>query len=164
MRRIFPKKEVNFTKLGKIFSLTRQTVSTKFKNLKDLGLIVDFNEEYYMLIKLEDSDATLIPYKTLKVLTDALSENSISAYVYLFNRYWKTEQPFQFTLEQIKRNIGICATTRSNDEVVTNILFVLEKLGLIKYHLTTVKQEADTFENIKTIYQLDWLTHTLNLD
>lgn len=91
MRRIFPKKEVNFTKLGKIFSLTRQTVSTKFKNLKDLGLIVDFNEEYYMLIRLEDSDATLIPYKTLKVLTDALSENSISAYVYLFNRYWKTE-------------------------------------------------------------------------
>jgi hypothetical protein len=28
-------------------------------------------------------------------------------------------------LEQIKNHIGICATTRSNDNIVTNILFVL---------------------------------------
>ena len=67
--------------------------------------------------------------------------------------------PFQFTLEQIKNHIGICSTTRSNDDIVTNILFVLEKIGLIKYSLTTMKQESDTFQNVKTIYQLDWLTN-----
>ena len=53
--------------------------------------------------------------------------------------------PFQFTLEQIKNHIGICSTTRSNDDIITNILFVLNKIGLIKYSLTSVKQENDIF-------------------
>ena len=33
--RYFSKKEVNFTKLGEQFGLSRQTISTKFKNLKE---------------------------------------------------------------------------------------------------------------------------------
>ena len=37
----------------------------------------------------------LIPYDTLKILTDALNENSISVYVYLFTRYYRNNcQPF----------------------------------------------------------------------
>ena len=38
-KRIFSKKEINFSKLGNVFNLSRQTISTKFKNLKELGLI-----------------------------------------------------------------------------------------------------------------------------
>lgn len=138
--RKFDKKEVNFTKLGNIFNLSRQTVSTKFKNLKELGLIKEADNDTYELISLEKDIATLVPYNTLKIITDALSENSISTYIYLFNCYYANGcKSFNFTLEQIKNYIGICTSTRSNDEIVTNILYVLEKIGLIKYSLTTVK-------------------------
>ena len=76
--------------------------------------------------------------------------------VYLFNLFYANEcKSVQFTLEQVKKNIGICTTTRSNDDIVTNILFVLQKLGLREYHLTHLKQDQDTFQNIKTIYELD---------
>lgn len=162
--RTFEKKEINFTKLAKVFNLSRQTVSIKFKNLKELGLIREVDDQHYEIITLDKDLALLVPYSTLKLITDTLSENSISVYVYLFNRYYANEcKSYQFTLEQIKRHIGICTTTRSNDEIVTNILFVLQKIGLIKYSLTAMKQENDSFENIKTIYQLDWLVKELEM-
>lgn len=154
--RSFSKKAINFSKLGEQFGLSRQTVSTKFKNLKELGLVNELANGDYELRILEKELAFLVPYDTLKLITDALSENSVSTYVYLLNRYWANEgKPFQFTLEQIKSHIGICTTTRSNDNVITNILFVLEKIGLIKYSLTTIQQETDNFQNIKTVYQLN---------
>lgn len=160
--RTFEKKEINFTKLAEIFNLSRQTVSAKFKNLKELGLIREVDDQHYEIITLDNKIALLIPYPVLKLITDTLSENSVSVYVYLFNRYYANkDKPYQFTLEQIKKHIGICTTTRSNDEIVTNILFVLQKLGLIKYSLKALKQENDNFDNIKTIYQLDWLTKDL---
>ena len=65
------------------------------------------------------------------------------------------------TIEQIKNHIGISTTTRSNDEIVSNILFVLQKLGVIKYTLATVKQDSDSFNNVKTIHQLDWITNDI---
>ena len=39
-KRYFYKKDINFSKLGEIFDLTRQTISTKFKNLTELGLVI----------------------------------------------------------------------------------------------------------------------------
>lgn len=42
--RTFEKKEINFTKLAEIFNLSRQTVSAKFKNLKELGLIREVDD------------------------------------------------------------------------------------------------------------------------
>lgn len=162
--RIFSKKEINFTKLSSVFNLSRQTVSTKFKNLKDLGLVREYDKDYYEIITLESDIASLIPYSTLKLIVDTLNENSISVYVYLLNCYYANEyKPFQFTLEQIKNQIGICSTTRSNDDVITNILFVLQKIGLIKYSMTAVKQDNDSFQNIKTIYQLDYLTNEIKM-
>lgn len=155
------KKDIKFTKLADVFNLTRQTISTKFKNLITLGLIVDSGVDTYDLIKLDNDVAWLVQYDLLKLMTDALSENAISVYTYLGNRYYANQKPFQFTLEQIKKHIGICATTRSNDDTITNILFVLQKLGVIQYSLTTMKQESDTFENVKTIYQLDWITNDI---
>lgn len=161
--RYFSKRDINFSKLGEIFNLSRQTVSTKFKNLKELGLVVEVDKDTYRLVELSADLASLVPYGTLKLITDTLSENSISTYIYLLNCYYANNcRPFQFTLEQIKSYIGISTSTRSNNDTVTNILFVLEKVGLIKYSLTTFQQEADSFQNVKTIYQLDWLTNTLN--
>jgi hypothetical protein len=37
---------------------------------------------------LEDNVATLVPYNTLGLLVNALSENAISTYVYLLKLYW----------------------------------------------------------------------------
>lgn len=156
------KKDIKFTKLAEVFNLTRQTVSTKFKNLISLGLVVDSGVDTYDLIKLDNDIAWLVQYDLLKLMTDALSENAISTYTYLYNRYFAAgHKPFQFTLEQVKRHIGVCTSTRSNDDTVTNILFVLQKLGVIQYSLTSVKNNGDTFDNIKTIYQLDWITNDI---
>lgn len=159
--RFVNKKEINFSKLGQMFGLSRQTVSTKFKGLVDMGLIEQKDEGVY-LRKLDQDIAALIPYTTLKLITDTLSENSVNTYVYLLKLYYANNcAPVRFTLEQVKKNIGICATTRSNDEVVTNIMFVLQKLGLIRYHLTAEVQDDSSFRNIKTIYELEWLTNKL---
>lgn len=160
--RYFDKKEVKFTKLGELFGISRQTASTRFKNLQELGLIKDYDNKHYELVTLEKDMASLIQYRTLKIITDTLSENSISTYIYLLNRYYANGcNGFQFTLEQIKAQVGIATTTRSNDNIVTNILFILEKIGLIKYELTSMKQNDDNFQNIKTIYQLNWLTNEI---
>ena len=154
------KTDINFSKMAKVLNLSRQTISKKFNNLIDLGLI-DIQDDYYILKVLPKDYASLIPEKTLNLLTDALSENSISTYVYLFNRYIaNNEQPYVFTLEQIKNQIGISNKTRSNDEVVNNILFVLKRIGLIEYHLTQTVDESN-FGNIKTIYQIDWVKNTV---
>lgn len=161
--RYFSKKDINFSKLSEIFNISRQTISTKFKNLKELGLVVEMNKDMFRLVELSADLASLVPYGTLKLITDTLSENSISTYIYLLNCYYANEcRPFQFTLDQVKSYIGISTSTRSNNDIITNILYVLERVGLIRYSLTAMKQESDTFQNVKTIYQLDWLTNTLN--
>ena len=71
--RRFNKKEINFSQLGARFNLSRQTISTKFKNLKELGLIKEIDKDTYEIIVLEKNLASLIPHETLKLLTDTLS-------------------------------------------------------------------------------------------
>lgn len=158
-------KKVNFSQLAKIFGLSRQTVSTKMKNLEKMGLVTkNETKKRYELLILDPNVAALIPYDTLKLLVDTLSENSISSYVYLLSRYIANgEKPYQFTLMQVKSYIGISTATKSNDEIITNILFVLQKIGLIKYSMTT--EQGSEFGNVKTIYQIDWMTNDVkNLD
>ena len=59
----------------------------KFKNLIDLGLIEKIDSKTYKLNILESNEAMLIKYPVLKLITDTLSENSISTYIYLLNCY-----------------------------------------------------------------------------
>ena len=58
------------------------------KNLEKIGLVTknEMKKRYELLI-LDPNVAALIPYDTLKLLVDTLSENSISSYVYLLSRY-----------------------------------------------------------------------------
>ena len=157
------KKNIKYTKLAEALGLSRQTVSTRFKNLIQLGLIDDKNKDTYELVKLDNNVAWLIQQDLLQLMIDTLSQNTVSTYVYLFNRYYaNNNKPFQFTIEQIKAHVGISTTTRSNDEIISNILFVLQKLGVIKYSLITVKQDCDNFNNVKTIHQLDWITNDIS--
>lgn len=128
-----------------------------------MGLIKELPNKNYEIIVLQKDLATLVPYDTLELMVNGLSEHAISTYIYLFNKYYREgQQTFQFTLEEVKRHIGICATTRSNNNIITDILFVLQKIGLIKYKLTTLKQEDTNFENIKTIYVIEWITNKID--
>ena len=145
-KRYFTKKDINFSKLADQFGLSRQTISTKFKNLKELGLVEEIDKNTYKLVKL---------------MNDTLNDNTISVYVYLFNLYYANGcKVFQFSLDAVKGFIGLSTSARNNNDIVTNILFVLQKIGLIKYSLTTAKSN-DNFDNVKTIYQLEWLTNDI---
>jgi DNA-binding transcriptional ArsR family regulator len=78
-----------------MFNLSRQTVSTKFKNLRELGLVEEMNKDSYKLVELNANLASLVPYNTLKLITDTLNENSISTYIYLLNCYYANDcRPF----------------------------------------------------------------------
>ena len=88
--------------MGNKFDLSRQTVSKKFKQLIDLGLVkqVEGNKDIYELTVLNKELATLIPYDTLRIMTNTLSEKSISCYVYLLNRYLANNcKKFSFTMD-----------------------------------------------------------------
>ena len=163
-RRYVDKSLINYSQLGRQLGISRQTASKKFKNLINLGLIIDEPGDKYYLTPFSADIASLIPNPTLKLITDTLNEYSISVYVYLLMRYIaNNEEIFQFKLSDVKKHIGICSTTRSNDEIITNILFVLQKIGLIKYHLTTLQQENVDYKDVKTIYQLDYLTNYIEI-
>jgi predicted transcriptional regulator len=51
--------------LAEKFGLTRQTVSTRFKNLIQLGLIDDKNSDTYELVTLDNNVAWLIQSELL---------------------------------------------------------------------------------------------------
>ena len=89
--RLFEKKAINYSQLATVFGLTRQTLSTRFKNLIKMGLVAEYNDIYYELPTIEEKEAMLIPFQTLKILTDTLSENAISTYAYLFNRWYAND-------------------------------------------------------------------------
>lgn len=147
--RTFSKKEKNFSKIGAILGQSRQTISKKFKNLLDLGLIKE-TEDNYELIILEEDLASLIPIETLRVLVNTMNDNTISIYVYLLNRYYATisggQQEFLFTKEQLKNIVGLSITTRSNDYIVDDILAILQKLNLLQFESRDVidKNTGDT--------------------
>lgn len=159
--RYIQKSVVNFSRIASELGITRQTASTRFKHLVQLGLISELKGDRYYLSILPAEVAALIPTSTLRLLLNTLSDNAISTYIYLLLRYYaNNEKGFVFTLSDVKRHIGICVSTRSNDDIVTNILFVLQKIGLIKYSLTTMQSNENLeYEDVKTIYQIDYLTN-----
>lgn len=132
--RFIDKKQVQFSKLGEDLGVSRQTASNRFKRLLDLGLLIfEDKNSRYRLVNLDKTLATLVPLETLQVMVSALSENCISIYVYLFNRYFASGQKaFTFTYDQLKSFIGISTSTKSNSYIVKGILDVLERLGLIE--------------------------------
>lgn len=90
--RWIPKEKINFSAMGNELSLSRQTVSARFKRLlkenDGLGL-VEYNEEKkrYELSPLDSSAAMLVEKTTLRKLVSSLNNNAINIFVYLLNRY-----------------------------------------------------------------------------
>lgn len=142
--RYIEKKELNYSALSGRVGVTRQIVSKRVNNLIDLGLIeFDIKKKKYKLNYLDKSVCSLIPCDTLSVLNNTLSENCISIYVYLLNRFIANQEgTYLVTMAQMKRFIGIAANTTSNNNVIKDILQVLSLIGLVEwtYEIDSHKQ------------------------
>lgn len=126
--------------------MARKTIAKYFNHLIKKGLVYEKegDKEYYYLTLLENSEANLIEYNTLMKLMNVLQKNSISIYIYLFNRYYANGcEPFIATIKQIKDYIGIASTTTSNNIVIDDTLDILKRLGLLNYHL--VRKDEKTY-------------------
>lgn len=157
--RFFPKSVANFSNLGDTLNLTRQTISKRFKKLEELGLITfDEEKKIYILTRLTPKEAFLVPHETLRKLVNGLSENSITIYVYLINRYIaNNESRYQFSLTGLKDLCGLGTKTANNNYIITDILDILARLGLIEYEVITEREEGQ----FTTKYFLTYATATL---
>lgn len=145
--RTIPKKRIKWARLETEIGITRQTVKKYFEQLKELGLVIE-NGEFYELVILPQNVAMLVPYKTLRIMANALSDRAISAYAYLYSRYYANgEQEFEFSYLQIKNALGVSTTSKGNNYIVQDILLVLEKLRLIEYK-QELKREGVEFKTI----------------
>ena len=136
--------------------MSRKTIAKYFKHLEDKGLI-ELNEEndYYYLTVLDSTEANLIEYNTLSKLMNVLQKNSISVYIYLFNRYYANgKSSFIATIKQIKDFIGIATTTTSNNIIIVDTLDILKRLGLLEYGLVNG-------EDNKTYLEFKWIKNKL---
>lgn len=123
--------------------MSRKTIAKYFGHLLEQQLVYE-EDDYYYLTVLDNNQANLIEYTTLAKLMNVLQKNSISIYIYLFNRYYANGcSPFIATLKQIKDFIGIASTTSSNNIIVDDTLDILKRLGLLDYHL--VRKEEKTY-------------------
>ena len=154
--RTIPKKRIKWSRLETEIGITRQTVKKYFDQLKELGLILE-NGEFYELVILPQNLAMLIPYKTLRIMVNGLSDRAISAYTYLYSRYYANgEREFEFSYLQMKNALGVSTTSKGNNYIVQDILFLLEKLGLIEYK-QELKKEGTEFKTV-------WILQRVNLD
>ena len=153
MERDFTRPSVDGTEI-KI--MTRKTIAKYFHHLESRGLIyLGEDNEYYYLPVLEASEANLIEYNTLSKLLNVFQKNSISIYIYLFNRYYAAgKAPFIATMAQIKSFIGIATTTTSNNIIVDDTIEVLQRLGLLEYRLTPTADH-------KTVLTFLWVRNKL---
>ena len=170
VRRRIEKKKVKWTVIEKDFTRTlsdgtvekvmsRKTIAKYFQHLQKQGLIVERSEteidEFYYLKVLGRSDANLIEYHTLTKLMNVFQKNSISIYIYLFNRYCANGyQPFVATIKQIKDFIGIASSTTSNNAIVDDTIEILKRLGLLEMRLV---QGDDS----RTYMEFQWIRNEL---
>lgn len=149
--RYLDKKEMNATKLGEKIKASRQTTANRIKKLEALKLLeFDAENNRYILTYLERSLCTLVPQETLRKMNNALSRYSVSLFVYFMNRYIAAgETEFLVTMAQMKDYIGIATSTSSNNVIVSDIMEILQKIGLIKYEYR--KEEDKTHIYITSV-------------
>ena len=134
--------------------MSRKTIAKYFKYLEDKCLIQLQDDGYYYLTILDATEANLIEYNTLSKLINVLQKNSLSIYVYLFNRYYANGfQPFIATIKQIKEFIGIATTTTSNNIIVDDTIDILKRLGLLDYRIKV--------EDNKSYLEFQWVKNAL---
>ena len=165
-RRRIEKKKIKWTVIERDFTRTlsdgsvekvmsRKTIAKYFNYLVEQGLITEGEDDYYYLTVLDASEANLIECITLSKLMNVLQKNSISIYIYLFNRYCANGyQPFIATLKQIKDFIGIATSTTSNNIIIDDTIDILKRLELLDVKLITG-------EDNKTYLEFQWVRNEL---
>lgn len=112
-----------------------KTLRTHLNYLIESKYIEDAGDKY-ILPEMENI-YFLIPLKTLQYLKDNCKEHIIKIYVYLGLRYKQAvynSSHYEFTLEEIGRQIGVKVKNNSRGyEVINNALSLLENSGLIEY-------------------------------
>lgn len=165
--RFIYKKSINFSRIATDLGKSRQTISTKFKNLEkgdvDHGVLplIRLSEDgtKYELIYLEGNLAMLVPELTLKVLVSTFNEHTISVYVYLLNRYYASQcKGFQFSFPELKSAIGISQKSHGNNYIISSILLILQRAGLLELESKTLNTDKGL---IKTHYFVKWMTNDI---
>ena len=140
--------------MGAELGMSRQTISKKFRNLIECGLVTK-TKNGYILRDLDKTEAYLLSNELLATLVSTLQVNTINIYIYLLNRYIaNSQQEFDITLKQLKAYIGIANNTRGNDYIVIKILEILDRLGLIK-------QEVQLKDTTRRQYVIKKVTNEL---
>lgn len=136
--------------------MNRKTIAKYFEHLEKLGLVKYCEEDnYYYLTVLDTTEANLIEYNTLTKMMNVFQKNSISVYIYLFNRYFANGyEPFVATIKQIKEYIGIATSTTSNNAIVDDTIEILKKLKLLDYQI--IRKDE------KTMFQFNWIKNKLS--
>lgn len=154
--RYIPKANIKYIQIAEDLGITRQTVSKKFNNLIEEGLMVwDAANKRYILSTLEAELATLLPDDTIRILCNTLQERCLSILSYLLKTYVQHgESPCEINMDIIKAYVGLSKSNRgTNNEVVRDIFVVLKQLGFIDYH--SYKEMDATTGGFKTKYVLD---------
>lgn len=158
--RCIPKNKVKWAAIERDFTrelsdgttekvMDRKTIAKYFKFLEAQNLVT-LEEDTYYLTLLEGSEAHLIEYNTLSKLMNVLQKNSLSIYIYLYNRYYANDsKPFIATMKQIKEYIGVATTTTSNNVFIDDTLDILKRLKLLDYELTL--QEGKSYLTFKWV-------------
>lgn len=162
------KKSINFSRIAADLGKTRQTISKKFKMMmegdqkNDLPPLIIDKGDIYQLIYLEGNLAMLVPESTLKILVATLQQNTISTYVYLLNRYIANRyQSYQFTFKELKAAIGIATNSNGNNYIISSILFVLAKIGLLTYDS---KVGVNQNGKIVSRQRITWMTNKIDIN
>lgn len=161
------KKSISYSRIAEDLDKSRQTISKKFKSMLEgdiknnmLPLIKQSEDgTKYELVYLEGNLAMLVPETTLQVLVSTLNDNTISTYVYLLNRYLaNNEREFQFSYTELKNAIGIGNKSHGNNYIITSILFVLKKIGLLNWEERKVVTETGL---MKSEHYITWMTNDI---
>lgn len=154
--RFIPKSNIKYTAIAEELGVTRQTISKKFNNLIDQGLIVlDSANKRYVLSTLEAELATLLPDDTIRILCNTLQERCLSVLSYLLKTYVQHgERACEINMDIIKAHVGLSKTNRgSNNEVIKDIFIILKQLGFIEYRMC--KEMDSVTGGFKTRYILE---------
>ena len=153
--RYIEKKNLKFTKIAADLQISRQTVASRLNNLIDMGLLkYDEVKKRYEFITIQKDLAALLPKPTVRILCNTLRERCLSILAYLLKSYFQHGQkPFNINIDILKAQVGLSSANRgTNNEVITDTLILLKKLGFIDYKV--VKEMDKVSGGFKTVYIL----------
>lgn len=140
--RFLIKRKHSQTLIGEALGISRQTIKKKLDYLIEIGILTDAGD-IWILNKIPDHDAFLIPNETLRKLVSFTNERVISIYTYILNRYIAVDKTgFILSITGLKSKLGLSTTTCSNNYIITDILECLQRIKLIDYHIETVRKDG----------------------